>query len=183
MKIGSKIRELRKERKMTLQELSKKSGVALATLSRIENEIMTGTIGSHMQICKAMDITLPELYAKIEEGKKQVEHKSVASRTDIFVHSKKSSSEMLTSRVMDKKMMPIMIKIDFGGSTHKEETKRGIEKFIYVIDGKIEALVGKEKYNLNKSETLYFDASLPHVLKNSGTGEAKVICVISPPAL
>lgn len=183
MKIGGKIKELRKAKKMTLQELSEKSGVALATLSRIENGIMTGTIDSHLQICKALDITLPELYSELEESKRKVETQAASSRTEVFVHSKKSSSETLTSNVLSKKMMPIMIKIDTGGSTHKEETKRGVEKFIYVLTGKIEAIIGKEKHALDKGDTLYFDASLPHVLKNAGDSEARVICVASPPAL
>ena len=183
MKIGRQIKKLRNERKMTLQELSEKSGVALATLSRIENERMTGTIESHLQICKALDTSLPELYGKIEESRNKVDIQPVASRTEVFVHSKKSSSEMLTSDVLSKKMMPILIKVDKGSSTHKEETKKGIEKFIYILEGKIEASIGKEKYNLNKNDTLYFDASLPHVFKNTGNAETKVICVISPPAL
>jgi len=183
MKIGRKIKQLRKERKMTLQELSEQSGVALATLSRIENERMTGTIESHMQICKVLDIPLPDLYASLEGSKKKIDMQSVASRTEVFVHSKKSSTEMLTSDVLSKKMMPIMIKIDSGGSTQKEETKKGVEKFIYVLEGKIEVSIGKEKYSLSKSDTLYFDSSLPHSFKNIGSGEAKAICVIAPPAL
>ena len=37
MFIGTKIKDLRKTQKMTLTELSQKSGVQLATLSRIEH--------------------------------------------------------------------------------------------------------------------------------------------------
>ena len=44
MLIGEIIHRLRKEKKMTLVELAEKSGVALATLSRIENGRMTGTL-------------------------------------------------------------------------------------------------------------------------------------------
>lgn len=183
MKIGRIIKKLRKGKKMTLQELSTKSGVALATLSRIENERMTGTIESHLQICKALDITLPELYSEIEESKKVVDVQPEAERSEVFVHNKKSSSEILTSDVLSKKMMPIMVNIEKGGSTHKEETKGGVEKFIYVLDGKVETLIGKEKYVLGKGDTLYFDASLPHIFKNIGNVEAKIISVISPPVL
>ena len=42
--IGKIIHKLRKDRKMTLVELAQKSGVALATLSRMENGRMTGTL-------------------------------------------------------------------------------------------------------------------------------------------
>lgn len=183
MRVGEIIHILRKERKMTLLELSDKSGVALATLSRIENGRMTGTLQSHINICKAFEITLPELYKDLSVSKKTIEMRSRNERTDVFVHDKSSSAEMLASKVLNKKMMPILIRITEGGSAHKEETKSGIEKFIYVLDGKVEANIGEERYNLTKGDTLYFDASLPHQFKNIGKGEARLICVICPPAL
>jgi quercetin dioxygenase-like cupin family protein len=183
MKIGQKIKELRKERAMTLQELSQESGVALATLSRIENDRMTGTIDSHLQICKALNVNLPQLYSEIEEGKKQVAMQPAAGRTEVFVHNKKSSSEMLTLDVLSKRMMPVMVNIEKGGSTHKEEAKPGVEKFIYVLEGKIEATIGKEKFTMKKSDTLYFDATLPHILKNVSAATARIFCITSPPTL
>jgi len=183
MRIGHLIKKLRKTQKMTLQQLSEKSGVALATLSRIENERMTGTIESHLAICKALDVTLPELYNEIEENRRVVDLQSEEGRTEVYVHNKKSSSEMLTSNVLSKKMMPIMMVVGKGGVTQKEETKRGVEKFIYILEGKVEASIGNEKYNLGAAETLYFDGSLPHFFKNTGSVDARIICVITPPAL
>lgn len=183
MHVGEIINRLRKDREMTLAELSDKSRVALATLSRIENGRMTGTLESHMNIAKAFEITLPELYKDLPSSKKTVEAQTKDTARDVFVYKKDSSSEMLASKVMDKKMMPILIKINKAGSTHKEETKSGIETFIYILDGKIEANIGDEKYNLTKGDTLYFESSIPHYFKNIGAGESRLICVTSPPTL
>ena len=183
MHVGEIIHRLRKEKKMTLLELSRKSGVALATLSRIENGRMTGTLESHMRICEALETALPDFYKNLSPAKKTIEVQTKKTRTDVFVHDKRSSSEMLASKAMNKKMMPILIKINKGGSTHKEETKTGVEKFIYVLDGKIEANIGEEKYNLTKGDTLYFESSIPHYFKNTGTGESRLISVTSPPML
>jgi quercetin dioxygenase-like cupin family protein len=168
---------------MTLLELSQKSGVALATLSRMENGKMTGTLESHMSICSALDTALPELYKDLSSAKKKVEVQTKAARADVFVHDKKSSSEMLASKVLNKKMMPIMVKISPGGKTHEEETKYGVEKFVYVLDGKVEAVIGDEKFDLTKGDTLYFESSLAHYFKNTGAGESRLICVTCPPTL
>jgi len=183
MHVGKIIHKFRKDKKMTLGELSKRSGVALATLSRIENGIMTGTLPSHMSIAKALDVNLLDLYKDLPAVKKTVEVKTTKDRQDVFVHNARSSSEMLVSKAMEKKMMPILLKIQKGGSTHKEETRSGIEKFIYLLDGVVEAVVGDEKYSLKKGDTLYFEASQPHQFKNTGKAEAKIISVVSPPAL
>ena len=177
------IRKLRKERKMTLLELSTRSGVALATLSRMENGKMTGTLESHMSVCKALEVSLPDLYRDLEASAKTVDVQTKKARTDVFVHDKRSSSEMLAPNVLNKKMMPTMIRMQKGGNTHKEETRPGVEKFAYVLEGKIEASIGDEKYVIGKGDTLYFDSSVPHYFKNTGSGEARMICVITPPAL
>jgi transcriptional regulator with XRE-family HTH domain len=183
MHVGEIIKRLRKEKRMTLLELSEKSGVALATLSRIENGKMTGTLDSHMHIADSLEISLPDFYRDLAYSKKQVEIKSKTAATDVFIHDKNAASEMLVSKGTNKKMLPILIRLNKGGVTHREETKTGVEKFIYVLDGNIEALVGDEKYNLAKGDTLYFESSLPHYFKNTGRSEARLISVVSPPTL
>jgi len=168
---------------MTLKELSIKSGVALATLSRIENGRMTGTIESHMNICRAMEISLPDLYRELDRSDKRVEIINRKTNSEVFVHSRHASSEMLASNVLKKKMMPVMIKIARLGHTHSEENKPGVEKFIYVLDGRIDAVIGGKSYPMSRNDTLYFDSSLPHQFYNKGAGEARVVCVTCPPAL
>jgi transcriptional regulator with XRE-family HTH domain len=183
MSIGKTIHTLRKESKMTLLELAEKSGVALATLSRMENDKMTGTLESHMKICDALSIALPELYADLYPVRKSVELQRQKSRNEVFIHDKKTSSEILASKVLNRQMMPVLLKIGKGGSTHKEETKRGVDKFIYVLDGKIEAALGDEKYVLGRNDSLYFEANVPHCFKNIGTSDARVMSVTCPPVL
>lgn len=183
MHVGDIIKKLRKEKKMTLLELSKSSGVALATLSRMENAKMTGTLESHMNICRALEMELPELYKNLSHPKKTVELQTKEERTDVFIHDRKSTSEMLANKVLSKKMMPVLVKLSKGGNTHKEETKPGVEKFIYVLDGKVMAEIGQERFDLTKGDTLYFESSLPHYFKNIGTGEARIISVTCPPTL
>jgi quercetin dioxygenase-like cupin family protein/DNA-binding Xre family transcriptional regulator len=183
MNVGEIIHRLRKERKMTLLELSKLSGVALATLSRMENGKMTGTLDSHMSICRSLGVSLPDFYRDLEASMKTVDVQAAKSRTEVFIHDKKAASEMLAPNVLNKKMMPTMVRIQKGGVTHREETRPGIEKFAYVLEGRLEASIGDEKFSLGKGDTLYFDSSAPHYFKNTGAGDARMICVVTPPAL
>ncbi len=181
MHVGISIKKARKEKRMTLLELSQKSGVALATLSRIENGKMTGTLESHMNIAKALDITLLELYRELPASKKTLEVKAGAAKPAVEVHNKKSSSEMLAPNAANKKMMPVMVCVQKESQTHTEETKPGVEKFIYIVDGKAEVHIGKESYNLTKGDTIYFESSVPHYFKNTGPGELQMIAVTCPP--
>jgi len=101
----------------------------------------------------------------------------------MFIHSDKSAYEILTSKILTKKMMPILLKIDPQGTTNMEQNQIGTEKFVYVLDGKIEVKVENTSYTLSKNNTLYFDASMEHTFINLGKSTAKVICVTTPVAL
>jgi len=183
MEIGKTIRKLRKEKKITLRELSEKSGVALATLSRIETGKMTGTVKSHNGIARALDVTLSDLYSGFEIKSKKVEIQPQQEQTDVFIHNDKASYDILTKKVLSKKMMPTMLKLEKGAKTAPEESSKGTEKFLYILEGNIQAIVDNKTYSLNKGDSFYFDASLPHYWKNVSNNLARALCVITPPAL
>ena len=180
MYIGNKLHALRKAKKISLTELSQQSGVQLATLSRIENMKMVGTLESHISIAKALGMDITELYRDIEKQTAVMDFSDGQSRTDIFTHSDHSSCEILTKNVLQKKMVPALLRIDPRGKTRTEQNRPGSEKFIFVLEGSIEADIDGKKFALNKSNTLYFDASLPHTFMNTGKAAAKALCVSTP---
>ena len=183
MYIGKHIQELRKTKKMTLSELAESSGVQIATLSRIENEKMVGTLESHINIAKTLGVDVTQLYSNIAAPRETVAHQAAKDAADTFLHSDKSSYQVLTTNVLSKKMMPILLKVEPGGKSNKEQNKGGTEKFIFVLEGKIEAVIEDKTYPLSRNHSLYFDASKEHYFVNHGKTTAKVICVGTPVAL
>jgi len=67
MKIGNTIKRLRKQKRMTLREMSKITGIQTATLSRIENDKMDGSLNTYMLVAGGLDLSMSELLAAIEE--------------------------------------------------------------------------------------------------------------------
>jgi quercetin dioxygenase-like cupin family protein len=184
--IGGRLRALRKAQKIRLVELAKASGVDAATISRIETGRMTGTLECHMKLARALGVKLTEVYAGIEEAqaKGAVTVQAPSGRSEVYVHQAgKSSMAMLTTEVLKKKLMPVLITLEPGGSTQKEEAKVGTEKFVYVLEGTLEGKVGEEVHQLRRGSTLYFDASLPHSLRNVGEKRARCLSVTTPPVL
>ena len=181
MHLGATIRRLRKEKRLTLLQLSHKSGVAIATLSRMETGTMTGRVESHIKICEALGITLPELYKDFSKKTLEVAKDRVGH--PVGIHDNKFSSMLLISNTHNKKIIPLVITIVKGERTPTDETKTGIDKFVYMMQGKVEANIGNEKYGLSENDSIYFDSSVPHYFKNTGTGEARFICIVAPPIL
>ncbi len=184
--LGARLQAIRKAQRVTLVELAKGAGVDAATISRIENGQMTGTLECHLRLATALGVKITELYAGIEAArtKDAVTMQESSQHAEVYVHDAgKSSMSMLTTDVLKKQMMPVLITIEPGGQTHQEEAKVGTEKFLYVLDGALEAKVGSTTHLLKKGSSLYFDASIAHALKNTGTRTATCLSVVTPPVL
>ncbi|MBI3021634.1 MAG: cupin domain-containing protein [Candidatus Omnitrophica bacterium] len=184
--VGAKLRALRKSQRVTLVELAKASGVDAATISRMETGKMTGTLESHLKLATALGVRLTELYGGVEEAlvKDAVTVQPPSQRTDVYVHEAgKSSMALLTSDILKKKLMPALIAIEPGGSTQKEEARVGTEKFLYVLEGSLEARVGGATHVLKRGSSLYLDASISHSLRNPGAKIARCLSVTTPPVL
>ena len=182
MYIGDKLQALRKNQHMTLSQLAERSGVQLATLSRIENKKMVGTLESHLNIAKALGVDITQLYANIREDSPEDAEKE-KKLAETFVHNDKASMQILTNKLLTKKMMPSLIRLEPNGKTTPEENTPGTEKFIFILEGKIDVHVGPEVSSLSKNSSLYFEASRKHYFVNAGAKVAKMLCICTPVAL
>ncbi len=180
MFIGQRLKQLRKQAKLTLVEFADRSGVQAATLSRIENMKMVGSLDSHMRMAKALGVDVTDLYRDIIKEKTTVDVGKEPGPADIFTHSDKSSYEILTKNVLSKKMMPLLLKIDAGGKTSPEQNPPGTEKFVYIVDGHVDLVIHDEKIALSPANTVYFDASRKHHFVNKGKTKSKILSVATP---
>lgn len=178
--LGQRIRTIRKEKNLTLVEISQKTGVAQATLSRIETGTMIGTVECHEKIAESLGIGLAELYTGIDSRYDEVAHLSQKDTRTVTHHSKDVTLELLTQESSRKKITPLLLTLQGGGETTKEANERGVEKFVWVLDGTVKVKLDGQETVLKSQETLYFDASLPHQFANEGQKTAKVFIAVSP---
>ncbi len=184
MDIGSKLRGLRKERGITLEELSKKSKVAIGTLSKIECGKLSGTYKIHLRIAEALEMPIVELYTGVSSKKQEVISVQTDSKEiESFRYDEKASSIILVKHPSKKNMMPVLLVIKPKGKTSLEENPKGTEKFLFGLEGRIEVSIDKNHYPLTKGTSLYLDSSVPHFLINSGKITAKCLVITSPSAL
>jgi transcriptional regulator with XRE-family HTH domain len=102
--LGKRIKELRKSKKMTLVEIAKKTGIDQATLSRMENGKMTGTLDSHMRLAQILGVRLPDLYNQVLTKTDEKKETNFKQRLETFSHSAGATSEILTTQIFQKKM-------------------------------------------------------------------------------
>ena len=180
LKLGNRIRTIRKEKKVTLVELSKRTGVAQATLSRIETGQMIGTVESHTKIAEALGLGLAELYAPLDRRYHEITHTKKDTPPKVVHQGRGCQMELLTQEVTKKKITPLLVTLSGDSRTATERNERGVEKFVWMLEGELEVNVEKENYLLRPGETLYFDASFPHRLANLKSKTAKAFIAVSP---
>jgi len=181
--LGDRVRDLRKTKRLTLVEVAKTTGIDQATLSRIENGKMTGTLDSHRRIADALGVRLTDLYESAMQQLTQAGDRRAQKKIETFSHSSGAVAELLATGVLQKKMMPVLLKLKGKGRTETEELPLFSERFVYVLKGSVELTLGKDSRTLSQSESMYFNASLPHSFKNKLKTEAQILSVITPVSL
>ncbi|MBF0619644.1 MAG: helix-turn-helix transcriptional regulator [Candidatus Omnitrophica bacterium] len=182
MNIGANIKQIRNSKNVSLTALAKTSGVQIATLSRMEHGKMTGTVESHLNIAKALNIDITDLY----HGLQQPDSLTPASEEapgSIATPNDKSSYEILTRQVTTKRMLPLLIKIDAKGSTNEEKLAHHAERFLYVLDGTVIVTVKGQTVKLKENTSLYFNASSAHMITNAGEKTARILSITTPVSL
>ena len=181
MDLGGRIRELRKEQKLSLEELAQRCGLALATLSRLENGHGVGNFRTHQKIAQALGVDVTQLYKGVEQG---VAHTAVvrseSPETESFTYNEKASAVLLANQVSGRRFLPQLLRFEPGGRTAPEQYRPGTERWLFGLEGEVEVMVGKKSYRVTPGGTLYFKASLPHRFSNTRKSAARCIMVTSP---
>ncbi len=189
--LEEKIQALRRERRMSLNELSKKSGVSKSLLSHIERGMSVPTVTTLQKIAKALDTSISNLFSESEEDKSSL---SLAAKTmvsnRVFVVRKEYRKKLITPwGVMQEMLCPdlqhqielIYLRYPVGGGMGGSYSHEGEECGV-VIEGRLKGTIGNQVVFLEEGDSIYFDSSIPHCMENAGETEATAIWAITPPS-
>lgn len=181
MEIGGRVRALRKEQRMTLDELAQRSSLALETLSRLENGRISGTFRTHQKIAQALGVRVTDLYKDMEsaEAPPAVVDES-SPDAERFTYQEKAAAILLARQVTGRRILPQLLVLQPRGKTALEQYRPGTERWLYGLEGRIEVSVGGRRYRLGRGQALSFKGSVAHQFRNAGRGTAKGILVTSP---
>lgn len=182
--IGDRIRALRKAQRLSLEAMAEHSGVALATLSRLENGKASGTLKTHQKIAEALGLPLAELYRDLPSPEEAAVQVVPAHReAERFQYDAKASAVLLATQVSRKRMLPQLLTLQPRGHTALEQAPPGTERWVFGWRGTVEVLVGSERYQVPAGHSLYFKADRPHRFRNPARTVAKCLSVTSPVVL
>jgi transcriptional regulator with XRE-family HTH domain len=176
--MGQKIGRLRKKKKMTVEELSEKTGLSAAHLTEIEEGRGFAPVGDMLRIARVLTIDPSELLAKGDVRDRELEKQRISDfrkREDAYRY------QVLTPQAKKDHLRAFRILIpprsEHPGVSYQHEG----EEFVYVLKGTVEVTVGHTKHKLKKDETLHFDSGIRHALKNPGGTTTVLIVVLYTP--
>lgn len=175
--LGQRLLDLRRQNAWTLQRVSDMTGVSVATLSKVERDLLSLTYDKMLQIAEGLNMSLAELIAPLQEEKSNARRSIASSSSGIVLETLNYHYNYLCPDLSKKRMIPIITQIktrsieDFG-----ELLSHSGEEFIFVLEGEIEVHTQYyEPVRLKTGEGIYIDSTMGHAYLNVGEAEAMVL--------
>jgi transcriptional regulator with XRE-family HTH domain len=178
--LSARVREIIRSRGLTLRELAAMTGIPIATLSKVQNNLATLSYVQLTKLADGLGLELNELFtapaADVRTGRRAVTRRGEGPREA----TERYDFEMLCGELANKKMntgiMDIAARsLDEAGGLIAHEG----EEFAYVLSGSI--AVHTEDYlptHLNAGDCIYIDSTSGHSYVNIGAEPvARVLAV------
>lgn len=183
--IGRKIKRLRQRRKLTLQDLSGKTGIPKPLLSQMEDETAAPPISTLMKIAKALDVDITFFFQEVEAQEKVVVVKPhERERLDTRHHGRANSGyfyETLAFKKGKKRMEPFLVEFEVKEKKDMFFFSHEGEEFVFVLEGELEFRTPDEVHILSSGDSLYFESDQLHAFRGIGEKNARALVVVYTP--
>lgn len=178
------LRAMRQRHGLKLQDVSERTGLALSTLSKVENDLMSLTYDKILQICTGLDIPVTELLNfELAKGAERTRRSVVSAANTLKLATPTYNYSYLCTDLINKRMVPIIARIHARSLDEFGPLVRHVgEEFVYVLDGEIE--IHTDHYAPTRLEVgagVYIDSTMGHGYVSVGKSEATILCVCSAP--
>jgi len=186
--LGSLVRLVRTQNGWTLREMSKKVGIPLSTLAKVETDKLSLTYDKLQQLSSRLGMTMTEFLGLGEATSAQEPRPVVSGRRSVAgadntvqVTTPNYDYQYLCADLRQKRMVPIIVRLhshdiaEFG-----ELVKHKGEEFVYVLEGTIE--IHLEFYTpvtLTAGQGIYLDSTMEHAYLAKDCESALVLAVCS----
>jgi len=179
MKIGKGIREWRLAKGLTLKELAELTELSVSYLSQLERASISPSLKSLVKIAQALNVPIVSFFLQKSDPPGSVVRRE--KRVKITLPDTDLQYELLAPDV-NRKVEFLLLRVEKGKGQDKLVTHEG-EEYVFIIQGKLEVKVGKERYVLRAGDSICFDPSFPHTFNNVGEEEVIGVIAASPPSL
>ena len=162
--IGKRIQHIRREKGLSLDELSKLTGFDQELLAQIENDAVQPQLGTVIKLSKALDSAFGRLISGVGDKLYSVTRKSerkIISRSTSQKGAKKAYTYMsLAPEVKGRHMEAMLVQLE--EDPDPEISVHEGEEFIFVLDGVVSMAIGNDAFELAPGDSVYYLSTTPH---------------------
>lgn len=172
LKLGKRIKKIRKEKMLTLDALAHLSGVSKGYLSRIEGGQNDPTYSILLKISRAMSISPSSIFDEEDVSSQYLITRVADRKRYVYKNDVREYIQWdLSGNIADKKMETQLLEIPFVDESIYEHDD---ERFFYLISGTVQCITGEI---LEEGDTIYISPNTPHCAVSVGEEVAKAIIV------
>jgi len=162
--VGQRIRKIREEKGLSLEELSRLTGFDVDFLARLEKNEAQPQLGTVIKLSKALDSAFgrlvsgvgDKLYSITRKNERRTVSRSTSSTGQKQVYTYKSLAPEVKGRHMEALIVQLEVDPD------KEISIHDGEEFIFVLDGIVALEIGDDKFELEPGDSVYYLSTTPH---------------------
>ena len=184
---AKKIKDIRTRQDMSIEDLAERSGVKQEVLEAMEDGEVIPSLTPLTKMARALGVRLgtflddtPELGPVITRGGKTENSLYFSGREDVTNATTNLEFHSLGAGKIDRNIDPFLIDIEFEEGEKELSSHEG-EEFIYVLEGQIEVIYGKDTFTIGEGDTIFYDSAVPHHLHATGEDSAKILAVLYTP--
>ncbi|WP_077329194.1 helix-turn-helix domain-containing protein [Virgibacillus siamensis] len=172
--LGTKIKQLRKQQKLTLKQIAEDTGLSISFLSQLEHSKTSVTLESLKKISESLNVNPSYFFAKPQTASTStvVRHESVETelRENKFIYRDLSGG-------MDNPLFsPILIILNPGDNRGSNFSHKG-QEFLYVLEGTLTIHIEGEEHVLHPHDSIFLQSSKSHYWLNQTDQTIKFLCV------
>ncbi|UCB48787.1 MAG: helix-turn-helix transcriptional regulator [Deltaproteobacteria bacterium] len=179
--VGERVRQVRDKRGLSLEDVSQRTDIDVSMLSQIEEGAVAPPLGIIIKLAKALEMRMGYFISGDQERPYTIvrhRDRKVVSRYD----SKKAKYygyeyESLAPHKKDRHMEPFLVTLEASNTKEERSTHDG-QEFIFVLQGQMEVRLGEELHILDPGDAIYYDSTVPHLVKTYGKKTTKILAVL-----
>ncbi len=177
--IGVRVKKLREEKNLSLDELSKLTGFGVDFLESIESNKIQPQLGTVIKLSKALDSAFSRLVSgvgdKLYSVTRKSEEKPVSRSTSQKGKKQIYKYKSLAAEVKGRHMEALIVQLE--ENPGEEMSVHEGEEFIYILDGAAVLKIGEDVFDLNPGDSVYYLSTTPHLIA-SKRGKTTILAVI-----
>jgi quercetin dioxygenase-like cupin family protein/DNA-binding XRE family transcriptional regulator len=171
--IGPKVRQLRRQHNLSLQQLAERSGVSAAAIHKIERSGMVPTVATLMKL--AVALKRPVSYFVEEEPARPAVLIRAGARKPVFTSKRGIALEGISGPYGSFFVAGALATVEPGADSGRKPMEHPGEELVYVVEGNLWFRVEEEEFDLGPGDALHFRTDRPHRWANLSRAPARAI--------